>query len=29
MPTAWKVRDKSLGGSGPTWDAMATDDADD
>ena len=29
MPTAWKVRGKSIGGSGPTWDAMATDDTDD
>ena len=29
MPSAWKVRGKSLGGSGPTWDAMSTDDTDD
>jgi hypothetical protein len=28
MPTAWKIRDKT-GGSGPTWDAMSTDDTDD
>ena len=29
MPSAWKIRDKSSGGSGPTWDAMSTDDTDD
>ena len=29
MPTAWKIRDKAIGGSGPTWDAMSTDDTDD
>ena len=29
MPTAWKIRDKTIGGSGPTWDAMSTDDTDD
>ena len=29
MATAWKIRDKTVGGSGPTWDAMATDDTDD
>ena len=29
MPTSWKIRDKSTGGSGPTWDAMSTDDTDD
>ena len=29
MPTAWKIRDKTTGGSGPTWDAMSTDDTDD
>ena len=29
MPTAWLVRDKTVGGSGPTWDAMSTDDTDD
>ena len=28
MPTAWKIRDKTVY-SGPTWDAMATDDTDD
>ena len=28
MPTAWKIRDKS-NRSGPTWDAMSTDDTDD
>ena len=29
MPSAWKVRGKALSGSGPTWDAMSTDDTDD
>ena len=29
MPTAWKIRDITIGGSGPTWDAMSTDDTDD
>ena len=29
MPTAWKIRDKTIGGGGPTWDAMSTDDTDD
>ena len=30
MPTtAWKVRGKSLGGSGPTWDAMSSTDYED
>ena len=29
MPTAWLIRDKLAGGSGPTWDAMLTDDTDD
>ena len=29
MPSAWKIRDKTIGGSGPTWDAMSTDDTDD
>ena len=29
MPPAWKIRDKTIGGSGPTWDAMSTDDTDD
>ena len=28
MPSAWKIRGKT-GGSGPTWDAMSTDDTDD
>jgi len=28
MPTAWKIRDKTVY-SGPTWDAMSTDDTDD
>ena len=28
MPTAWKIRDKMFS-SGPTWDAMSTDDTDD
>ena len=29
MSTSWKIRDKSTGGSGPTWDAMDTSSTDD
>ena len=29
MPSAWKIRDKTIGGSGPVWDDMSTDDTDD